>query len=113
MKISSPPGLHYPITVLELLKKADDDVKRSERLFTYTYESSVTQSDKYGEEHELKKKFTTHFAASTEGTISRWYIRAGAVIARSGCAASTALSRASLLTCGQNRHCRDRGAMHA
>ena len=41
MKISSPPGLHYPITVLELLKKRDDDVTRSERLFTYTYESTV------------------------------------------------------------------------
>lgn len=84
MKISSPPGLHYPITVLELLKKPDATVKRSERLFTYTYESTVTEENKYGEEKVLKKNFTTHFSASTEGTISRWYIRAGAVIARSG-----------------------------
>lgn len=91
MKISSPPGLHYPITVLELLKKPDDDVKRSERLFTYTYESTVTEENKYGEEKVLKKKLTAHFAASTEGTISRWYIRAGAVIARSGYAASRPL----------------------
>lgn len=91
MKISSPPGLHYPITVLELLKKPDDNVERSERLFTYTYESSVTEENKYGEEKTRKKKFTTHFAASTEGTVSRWYIRAGAVIERSGYAASAAL----------------------
>ncbi|KAF2631844.1 hypothetical protein BU25DRAFT_407476 [Macroventuria anomochaeta] len=84
MKILSPPGLHYPITVLELLKKPDDDVKRSERLFTYTYESTVTETDKWGDEKTVKKKFTAHFNASTEGKISRWYIGAGAVIARSG-----------------------------
>ncbi|KAF9696661.1 hypothetical protein EKO04_005299 [Ascochyta lentis] len=84
MKISSPPGLHYPITVLELVKKPEDDVKRSERLFTYTYESTVTETDKWGEDKTLKKKFTTHFDASTEGKISRWYIKAGTVVARSG-----------------------------
>lgn len=84
MKISSPPGLHYPITVLELLKARNDGVERSERLFTYTYESTVMETDKWGEEHKVDKKFTTHFAASTEGTLERWYIKAGAVIARPG-----------------------------
>ncbi|KAJ4987763.1 fcp1-like phosphatase [Stagonosporopsis vannaccii] len=84
MKISSPPGLHYPITVLELLKKADDNVRRSERLFTYTYESTVTETNRYGEEQKLRKKLTTHFAASTDGTIARWHIRPGAVVARPG-----------------------------
>ena len=84
MKISSPPGLHYPITVLELLKKPDDDVERSERLFTYTYESTVTESDNWGQDHTAKKKFTTYFDASTEGKISRWYIKNGTVVARSG-----------------------------
>lgn len=84
MKLSSPPGLHYPITVLELLKRPDDDVKRSERLFTYTYESTVTESDKWGEDHTVKKKFNAHFDASTEGSISRWCIKPGTVVARSG-----------------------------
>lgn len=84
MKISSPPGLHYPITVLELLKKPSDDVKRSERLFTYTYKSTVAESDRWGVEQTVSRNFTTHFAASTEGTVARWYVKAGAVIARPG-----------------------------
>lgn len=84
MKISSPPGLHYPITVLELLKKRDDDVNRSERLFTYTYESTVSETDKWGVESNAKRKFNAHFDASTEGKISRWFIKAGTVITRSG-----------------------------
>ncbi|KAF1361901.1 hypothetical protein EJ07DRAFT_164372 [Lizonia empirigonia] len=71
MKISSP-------------RRPDDDVQRSERLFTYTYESSVTETDKWGEDKTFKKKFTTHFDASTEGKISRWYIKPGTVVARSG-----------------------------
>lgn len=84
MKISSPPGLHYPITVLELLKKPDNDVSRSERLFTYTYESTVAETDKWGGESNVKRKFTAHFDASTEGRISRWFVKAGTVVARSG-----------------------------
>lgn len=84
MKISSPPGLHYPITVLELLKKRDDDVDRSERLFTYTYESSVAETDRWGVESNVKRKLNAHFDASTEGKISRWFIKAGTVVTRPG-----------------------------
>lgn len=84
MKLSSPPGLHYPITVLEVLKKRDDDVNRSERLFTYTYESTVAETDRWGGENNVKRKFNAHFDASTEGKISRWYIKAGTVVARPG-----------------------------
>ncbi|OSS44348.1 hypothetical protein B5807_11097 [Epicoccum nigrum] len=84
MKITSPPSLHYPVTVFELLKKPNDDVKRSERLFTYSYKSMVTETDRNDIEHRVSRTFTTHFHASTEGTISRWHIKAGTVLTRPG-----------------------------
>ena len=84
MKITSPPSLHYPVTVFELLKKPNADVKRSERLFTYSYKSIVTEKDREGFEHKVTRTFTTHFHASTEGTVSRWHIKAGTVLTRPG-----------------------------
>ena len=84
MKISSPPGLHYPITVQELHQQQHADVQRSDRLFTYYYESTVTEGDKWGGERTVKKRFPSRFDASTEGTITRWFIDAGAVIQRPG-----------------------------
>jgi RNA polymerase II subunit A-like phosphatase len=85
MKISSTRDLIYPITVLELLKKKNDDVPRSEKLFNYSYESSVTEGDKWGgEEKTLLKKFRQTFSASKEGKITRWFIKPGDVIAKSG-----------------------------
>lgn len=84
MKITSPPSLHYPVTVFELLKKPNADVKRSERLFTYSYKSMVMETDRKGFEHSVSRTFTTHFHASTEGTVSRWHIKAGTVLTRPG-----------------------------
>lgn len=84
MKISSPPGLHYPITVQELHKARNADVKRSDGLFTYYYESTVTEGDKWGGEKTVKKRFPTRFDASTEGKITRWFIKTGTVIQRPG-----------------------------
>jgi RNA polymerase II subunit A-like phosphatase len=84
MKISSPPGLHYPITVLELHKQTDAPVQRSDRLFTYYYESNVTECDKWGDEKTVKKRFPTQFNASTEGSVVRWAIKPGTVITRPG-----------------------------
>ncbi|KAF1830749.1 hypothetical protein BDW02DRAFT_533353 [Decorospora gaudefroyi] len=84
MRIASPRDLSYPITVLDLLKKRDDDVPRSEKLFTYSYESRVTEGDKWGGEQTVMKKFRQTFDASTEGTITRWFIKPGAVIDKAG-----------------------------
>jgi RNA polymerase II subunit A-like phosphatase len=84
MKISSPRDLSYPITVLELLKRRNDDVPRSEKLFTYSYESRVTEGDKWGGEKTVMKKFRQTFDASTEGTITRWHVKPGDVIAKAG-----------------------------
>ena len=45
MKIQSPPNLHYPITVVKLLGKRGEDVLRSAPLFSYYYETVVTEVD--------------------------------------------------------------------
>jgi len=84
MKIFSPRDLSYPITVIELLKKRDDEVPRSEKLFNYSYDTRVTEGDKWGGEQTVMKKFRQTFDASTEGKILRWFIKPGTVIDRSG-----------------------------
>ena len=88
MKIRSPTGLHYPIAVVELAKKLEDDVKRFSPLFSYTYETTVTEGNKYGEETQVKKKFPARFESSLDGTIARWFIKNGSIIDRAGYVAS-------------------------
>ncbi|KAG9190047.1 RNA polymerase II subunit A C-terminal domain phosphatase [Alternaria panax] len=84
MKIVSPRDLNYPVTVIDLLKKRDEDVQRSGKLFNYSYDSRVTEGDKWGGEKTVMKKFRQTFAASTEGKITRWFIKPGTVIERHG-----------------------------
>lgn len=84
MKIRSPQNLHYPITVVELVKRRDEQITRSSILFKYYYETAVSEVDKYGEEKEVKKRFPAQFNSSLEGTISEWYIKTGDVIQRAG-----------------------------
>lgn len=84
MKITSPRDLSYPITVVDLLKKRDDPVQRSEKLFKYYYETPVTEGDKWGGEKTLLKKFIQLFDASTEGIVTRWFIKPGTVVERPG-----------------------------
>ncbi|KAF2477934.1 uncharacterized protein BDR25DRAFT_330546 [Lindgomyces ingoldianus] len=84
MKLRSPPGLHYPITVVELARKHDDEIQRSSPLFTYYYESVVTEGNKYGETNEVKKKFPAKFDSSADGIIGQWFIKNGTVIHRPG-----------------------------
>jgi RNA polymerase II subunit A-like phosphatase len=84
MKISSPAGLRYPFTVSALDKPADAKVKRSDKLFAYWYEETVTESDKWGDEHQVQHKRVRQFDASTEGKLTRWFIKPGAVVERAG-----------------------------
>ncbi|KAF2687694.1 hypothetical protein K458DRAFT_331937 [Lentithecium fluviatile CBS 122367] len=84
MKILSPPGLHYPITVGELAKRRDDEVKRSDPLFTYFYETVVEEGDKWGETKEVKKRFPVKFEASIDGAIKEWFVKQGSVVQRPG-----------------------------
>ncbi|KAF2640233.1 hypothetical protein P280DRAFT_490575 [Massarina eburnea CBS 473.64] len=84
MKITSPPNWHYPVTIGDFAKKTDDEVKRSDPLFTYLYETTVQEGDKWGETKDVKRKFPARFEASLDGIIRKWYIRTGAVVARAG-----------------------------
>lgn len=84
MKITSPRDLSYPITVVDLVKKRDDSVKRSDKLFNYRYETPVTEGDKWGGERTVMRKLVQSFDASTEGTIERWSITPGTVIEKPG-----------------------------
>jgi RNA polymerase II subunit A-like phosphatase len=84
MLIRSPANLHYPITVVELSKNPEDDIERSAPLFTYYYETTVTEGDKYGDEKEVKKKFPATFGSSKDGTLKEWFIQNGSVVHRPG-----------------------------
>lgn len=84
MLLRSPPNLHYPITVTELLKSQDDEVERFAPLFSYFYKSTVTEGNKYGEEHTVDKEFPARFESEVEGTLLRWKIQVGTVVKQPG-----------------------------
>jgi RNA polymerase II subunit A-like phosphatase len=84
MKIRSPQHLHYPITVVDLLCKNDAEVQRSTPLFKYFYETTVTESDEFGETKDVKKRFPERFNSTTDGLVKEWFIKPGTVIRRPG-----------------------------
>lgn len=99
MRLLAPRNLHYPITVTELRKRAGDDVAKQETLFVYTYKSTVTEGNKYGETEEVEKSFFTNFESETEGLLKAWFIKEGTVIESAGYArAVLVLVRESWLT---------------
>jgi RNA polymerase II subunit A-like phosphatase len=84
MQIRAPPSLHYPITVSQLLKRQGDTIERFASLFSYTYQSEVTETNKYGEEAVVNKTFPAEFQSEAEGKLLRWSIKSGDVIDRAG-----------------------------
>ncbi|CAI6334962.1 unnamed protein product [Periconia digitata] len=86
MKIISPPDIHYPISIGDLARDAGDKVKRSDHLFTYFYETTVEEGNKWGDKVEVKKKFPVRFESSLDGIVERWFIKKGTVIQRAGVA---------------------------
>ena len=48
MLLRLPQGLHYPITVTDLLKQPNDNVERFAPLFSYSYQTTVTEGDGLG-----------------------------------------------------------------
>ena len=84
MKIRSPPGLHYPIIVNAFVQQKDDEVQRSSPLFKYHYTSVVEEGDKYGDVKTVQKTFPATFQSTTDGIITKWFIKEGAEIQRPG-----------------------------
>ncbi|KAL8655322.1 MAG: hypothetical protein Q9210_000953 [Variospora velana] len=84
MQLQSPRGLHYPITITELLKQPDDQVERFAPLFSYSYKTTVTEGNKYGDEFQVEKIFPTKFESSVDGTLKSWSIGVGNIISHPG-----------------------------
>ena len=82
MLLRLPTSLHYPITVTELLKQANDNVERFAPLFSYVYETKVTEGDSLGNTWQTWKKFPTRFESSVEGVLINWKIDQGAIISK-------------------------------
>ena len=84
MLLKSPRGLHYPITVTELLKHVGDNTQKSAPLFAYFYKTTVTEGDGLGNENQVEKSFPTRFESSVEGLLKQWYIQDGSQITQPG-----------------------------
>jgi RNA polymerase II subunit A C-terminal domain phosphatase len=82
MLLRLPRGLHYPITVKEVLKWAGFGVVRDEPLFVYTYETTVREGSRDGEDRFVKKIFTAQFNSNLEGHLKCWMVWKGDVIYR-------------------------------
>jgi hypothetical protein len=80
MLLRLPRNLHYPITVTELLFATDDEVPHFAPLFSYTYKTKVTETDRFREEKEVERTFPSRFESPVEGTLVEWRIRVGEVI---------------------------------
>ena len=81
MLLRLPAGLHYPITIIELLKQPNDNVERLAPFFSYTYKTTVTEGDDLGNEQEVVKSFPARYNSTVEGKLVRWKIKQGTIIA--------------------------------
>ncbi|KAI9822321.1 MAG: Carboxy-terminal domain (CTD) phosphatase [Pycnora praestabilis] len=76
-------GLHYPITVTELLKQPNEYVERLAPLFSYTYMTTVTEGNKYGDTYQVERPFSTQYQSTVDGTLKEWKIHQGMIITNS------------------------------
>ncbi|KAL8673558.1 MAG: hypothetical protein Q9168_002047 [Polycauliona sp. 1 TL-2023] len=84
MQLHLPRDLHYPITVTELLKQPNDNVERFAPLFSYSYTTTVTEGNKFGDEFQVEKAFPTKFESSVDGVLKAWAIDPGTIISQPG-----------------------------
>lgn len=82
MHLTSPTGLHYPITIAKLRKQPNDTIKRRDALFEYSYSTKVEEGNRYGEVTEVEKAFFSTFESSVDGKLLSWSISVGSVIRR-------------------------------
>lgn len=80
MLLRLPKSLHYPITVTKVVKPAGEPVARSDHLFFYSYETTVTEGSRDGVEKEVRKKYMAQFESSLDGTLKTWRIWEGDII---------------------------------
>ena len=80
MLLRSPRGLHYPITITKILKAAGSNVVKNEPLFLYTYETTVREGSRDGEDKFVKKSFPAKFESGLEGQLKFWKVWEGDVL---------------------------------
>jgi hypothetical protein len=80
MLLRLPPTLHYPITVLSLLKRPGDKVKRDEAIFCYIYYTVVSEGDGLGNKVSVRREYPCKFQSAVDGEIMSWRISTGDVI---------------------------------
>lgn len=80
MFLQLPSTLHYPITVIHLLKKHNEDVERFAPLFSYSYQTIVTEGDKFGDTKEVERSFPANFESTEAGVLKQWMIQEGMII---------------------------------
>ena len=78
MLLRLPTGLHYPIVLTKIEKRPGDSVKKTDALFLYSYQTTVKQGSRYGdEETEVVKTFVTHFRSTLDGVIRNYRVWEG------------------------------------
>ena len=81
MRLYTPDSLLYPITVTKILCKPGDDIEQNAPLFTYEYNSLVTEyDDDKREDVENVKSFYADFESELEGKIASLDVVKGHVI---------------------------------
>ncbi|KAL2425328.1 RNA polymerase II subunit A C-terminal domain phosphatase [Exophiala dermatitidis] len=81
MLLRLPKNLHYPLTITKIEKRVGEFVSRDDDLFLYSYTTKVKEGSRYDdEEHEVEKKFVSHFASTLEGVIKGWRVWEGDVL---------------------------------
>ena len=82
MLLRLPRGLHYPITITKVLKEAGSNVGKYEPLFLYTYETTVREGSRDGDDKYVRKSFPAKFESGLEGQLKFWNIWEGNVLDR-------------------------------
>ncbi|KAI9680743.1 MAG: Carboxy-terminal domain (CTD) phosphatase [Caeruleum heppii] len=83
MRLQLPRSLHYPITVTELLRQPNEQLERSTPLFSYSYNTTVTEGNRFGDEIERQKTFPARYESPVEGVLKEWRVQEGTVISSS------------------------------
>ena len=89
MRLKLPPSLHYPITVSDLLKQPDEDVERSQPIFSYSYKTTFESIDRDGNAAPYEESVLSRFESSVDGKLQKWFLKKGDVILGPGYVAFT------------------------
>ncbi|KTW29040.1 protein serine/threonine phosphatase [Pneumocystis jirovecii RU7] len=74
-----PPSLRYPVTVVSVRIKAEDQVKKHDALLSYKYQGNYTEYED-GSEHVVACEYVEVFQSPIEGMIKAWFVEEGTVV---------------------------------